>query len=73
MSPSEIAVIVFGSTFGGAILGMSIAGRLPVHHLSSDSRDVVKMAVGTVATLAALVIGLLMAAEKVPSMPRTAN
>ena len=64
MSPSEIAVIVFGSTLGGAILGMSIAGRLPVHHLSSDSRDVVKMAVGTVATLAALVIGLLMAAEK---------
>ena len=43
------------------MLGMSIAGRLPVHHLSPDSRDIVKMAVGTVATLAALVIGLLIA------------
>jgi len=64
MSANEIAVIAFACTFGGAILGMSIAGKLPVHHLSSDSRDVVKMAVGTVATLAALVIGLLTATAK---------
>ena len=64
MSANEIAVIVFGCTFGGAMLGMAIAGRLPDHHLSSDSRDVVKMAVGTVATLSALVIGLLIASEK---------
>ncbi|HME69922.1 MAG TPA: hypothetical protein VKM54_08645 [Myxococcota bacterium] len=64
MSPNEIAVIVFGCTFGGAILGMLIAGRLPDHHLSSDSRDVVKMAVGTVATLSALVLGLLIASAK---------
>ncbi|HKM55353.1 MAG TPA: hypothetical protein VJY33_18250 [Isosphaeraceae bacterium] len=64
MSANEIAVIVFGCTFGGAMVGMFIAGRLPDHHLSSESRDVVRMAVGTVATLAALVIGLLIATEK---------
>ncbi|HTF33833.1 MAG TPA: hypothetical protein VK714_09065, partial [Myxococcota bacterium] len=64
MSPIEIAMIVFGCTFGGAVLGRFIAARLPDHHLSSDSRDVVKMAVGTVATLSALVIGLLIASEK---------
>ena len=64
MSAGEIALIVFGLTFGGAVVGTSIRGRLPEQHLSSDSRDVVKLAVGTVATLSALVLGLLIATAK---------
>jgi hypothetical protein len=64
VSPNEIALIVFAVTFGGAILGISIRGRLPEHHLSSDSRDVVKLVVGTIATLSALVLGLLIASAK---------
>ena len=64
MNPTEIALVIFGLTFGGAVLGMSIRKRLPDHHLNPDSRDVVKLAIGTVATLSALVLGLLVASAK---------
>jgi hypothetical protein len=64
MSAGEISLIVFGFTFGGAVVGTSIRKRLPDDHLSSDSRDVIKLAVGTVATLSALVLGLLIASAK---------
>jgi hypothetical protein len=37
---------------------------LPESHLSNDSKDVVKMGMGTIATLAALVLGLLIATAK---------
>ncbi|HSZ65381.1 MAG TPA: hypothetical protein VK825_04175 [Xanthobacteraceae bacterium] len=37
---------------------------LPKHHLSKDSQDVVRLGVGLVATIAALVLGLLIAAAK---------
>ena len=37
---------------------------LPEHHLSQESKDVVKMGTGLIATLAALVLGLLIASAK---------
>jgi hypothetical protein len=64
MSPFEVALIMFAVTFGGAMIGVSIRERVPNHHLSSDSRDVIKLAIGTVATLSALVLGLLIASSK---------
>ena len=64
MNANLIAAIVFGSTSCGAALGMFIAKKVPAHHLSSESRDVIKLALGTVATLSALVIGLLISTEK---------
>jgi hypothetical protein len=59
--------------FGGAMLGMSIRAILPQHHLSSDSKDVVKLGMGIVATLSALVLGLLIASAKVPTTRRAPN
>jgi len=38
--------------------------RLPQHHLSDDSKDVVKLGMGLVATMSALVLGLLVASAK---------
>jgi len=32
---------------------------LPVHHLDADSKDVIKLVMGLIATVAALVLGLL--------------
>jgi Na+/H+ antiporter NhaC len=64
MSSIAISSIVFACVFGGAILGMSIRAILPQHHSSSDSKDVVKLGMGTVATLSALVLGLLIASAK---------
>src|SRR5215472_309386 len=43
----------------GAIVGMALRRVLPKHHLSQDSLDVIKLATGLMATLAALVLGLL--------------
>src|SRR5260370_1200838 len=37
---------------------------LPEHHLSAESRDVVKLGIGLIATLAALVLGLLITSAK---------
>ena len=62
MSSFAISLIAFVIMSGGAFLGMSLRSALPGHHLSDESRDVVKLATGLVGTLAALVLGLLVAA-----------
>lgn len=59
MSSPLVAAIVFGCTLLGALAGLSLHARLPVHHLDGDSRDVIKLVMGLVATMAALVLGLL--------------
>jgi hypothetical protein len=63
---STLAVfgIVFACVFGGALLGMLLRVTLPAPHLSQDSKDVVKLGVGLIGTMAALVIGLLIASAK---------
>ncbi len=64
MNPLAISLIVFGCIFGGTLLGMFLRGVLPEHHLSDESMGVVKLGTGMLATLAALVIGLLIASAK---------
>jgi hypothetical protein len=62
------SLIVFFITFvcivGGIALGMYLRTLLPDHHLSDDSKDVIKLGTGMIATLAALVLGLLIASAK---------
>jgi hypothetical protein len=60
----QIALIAFASIFGGALLGMFIRSLLPDHHMREDTRDVVKLGTGLMATLAALVLGLLVSSAK---------
>jgi hypothetical protein len=57
-------LIVFASVFGGAMGGILLRGALPSDHLSSESKDVVKMSMGLVTTMAALVLGLLVSSAK---------
>lgn len=64
MQSTAIAAVVFACLFGGALLGMFLRAILPAEHLSADSKDVVKLAMGLVATMAALVLGLLTASAK---------
>jgi hypothetical protein len=64
MSSIAISSIVFACVFGGAILGMFVRAMLPQPHLSAESKDVVKLSMGLVATLSALVLGLLIASAK---------
>jgi len=64
MSAAAISFIVFACVFGGALLGMFLRVSLPEHHLSTDSKDFVKLGMGLIATMAALVLGLLIASAK---------
>jgi hypothetical protein len=64
MSPMSIALIIFVCIFGGALLGMSLSLILPQHHLSKESRETVMMGAGLIATMAALVLGLLISSTK---------
>jgi len=56
--------IVFVCVFGGALLGLFMHRLLPDHHTSSDTKDVVKLGMGLLATMAALVLSLLIASAK---------
>jgi hypothetical protein len=59
-----IGGIVFACVLGGAAFGMWLRARLPEDHLGPDSRDVIKLGMGLVGTLTALVLGLLVASAK---------
>src|SRR5262249_29759754 len=64
MSSITVSLIVFASVLGGGLLGLLLHAALPQHHLSGDSKDAVKVGVGLVGTMAALVLGLLVASAK---------
>jgi hypothetical protein len=64
MSSIAISGIVFACIFGGTILGMILRAVLPAHHLTSETKDVVKLGMGLVGTMTALVLGLLIASAK---------
>jgi hypothetical protein len=64
MSPITISLVVFGCVFGGALVGIFVHSFLPNHHLDSDSKEAVRLAMGLVGTTLALVLGLLIASGK---------
>lgn len=64
MNHLVIALIVFLCVVGSALLGSYLRVVLPQHHLSAESTDVVKLATGLIATMAALVLGLLISSAK---------
>jgi Protein of unknown function (DUF4239) len=61
MSPMLLSVVAFACVFGGTFLGMFLRRRLPGHHLTGDTKDVVRLGTGLIGTMAALVLGLLIA------------
>jgi Na+/H+ antiporter NhaC len=56
-----IVAVIFGCCFGAAVAGMVLHTRVPDHHTDGNSRDVVKLVMGLIATMAALVLSLLIA------------
>jgi hypothetical protein len=64
MSTILAALIISGALFGAVWLGMLLRRLLPDHHLSADTKDAVKLAMGLVATMAALLLGLLVSSAK---------
>lgn len=59
MSAAMISLIVFAVVMTGVFVGTTIQRLLPRHHLGDDSKDMVKIGAGFIATLSALVLGLL--------------
>src|ERR1700684_1815529 len=59
-----ISEVAFAFIFGGALLGMLLRLVLPAPHLRSDTKDGVKLSTGWIATLSALVLGLLIASAQ---------
>lgn len=59
MSPFWISILVFTCVFGGYLSGSLLGRRLPAAHLSPESKKAVNVAIGLIATLSALVLGLL--------------
>lgn len=64
MSPMTIAGIIFGVIFLGALLGVVLRAKLPDRHKGESSKDVVRLVMGLIATMSALVLGLLIASAK---------
>src|SRR5271163_2511215 len=59
-----VGCIIMACVFGGALTGMVLRLILPEHHLSTDSKDVVRLGIGLIATMSALVLALLVASAK---------
>jgi hypothetical protein len=64
MSSLVTSTIVFVSVLAAALLGVLVSTRLPVHHSSSESKDAVRLGMGLVATMVAVVLGLLISSAK---------
>jgi hypothetical protein len=64
VSSIAISSIVFALVFGSTLVGVLLRSILPEHHLSADSKEVVRLATALIATLAALVLGLLVASTR---------
>jgi hypothetical protein len=56
--------IVFGCVFSTGMVGMLLSAILPQRHLTAETENVVKLATGPVATMAALVFGVLIASAQ---------
>jgi hypothetical protein len=59
-----ISEVSFAIIFSGALLGMLLRLVLPEPHLNFDTKDVVRLSTGLIATLSALVLGLLVASAQ---------
>lgn len=59
MSGLAISLITFACISAATLVGFLLHDMLPQDHLSEGSKDTVKLGMGMVATLAALVLGLL--------------
>jgi hypothetical protein len=64
LRPLTFAALTFAGAFGGALLGTYIRSLLPANHLSKESQDVMRLGMGLVATMTALLLGLVTASAR---------
>ncbi len=59
MNATWISLAAFGCTMIAALAAIFVRERLPAHHLKGDSQEFLKLVLGLIATITALVLGLL--------------
>jgi len=64
MNTEIISLVIFGCVVGAVLMGRTLSRRLPEDHLSADTKETVKLAMGLLATMSALLLGLLVASAK---------
>lgn len=64
MSALAISFMIFVLILFGIAAGSTLRRMLPQHHLSKEAQDVVRLGAGLIATMSALVLGLLIASAK---------
>lgn len=65
MSPLATAAVVMAATFSAALLGIAVQRWIPAQHRENETKDTVRIAIGTIAALTALVLGLSTSSAKV--------
>jgi Protein of unknown function (DUF4239) len=63
-NPIALSFLALACIIGGIVLGALLRGQLPEQSLAGDAKDVVRLGTGLIGTIAALVLGLLIAAAK---------
>jgi hypothetical protein len=64
LSALAVSLVAFVIMLGGAAAGVVLRRTLPTHHLNEHSKDVVRLGFALIATLSALVLGLLITSAK---------
>jgi Protein of unknown function (DUF4239) len=63
-SSLTLALVSAGCMLSGVLLGLLLHNLLPAQHLQDESKDAIKLGAGMIATVSALVLGLLVASAK---------
>ena len=64
MTSGWVFLVTFGATVGGMLLGMVLRASLPAVTLNTETKEVVRLGVGLLATLSAVAISLMIASAK---------
>lgn len=64
MNATVVAVLAFAGILGTTLFGMRLKVRLPDNQLSPETKETVRVGMGLVATMTALLLGLLIASAK---------
>jgi hypothetical protein len=64
LRPIVVSLIAFAVILGGGFAGTLLRKALPDHHLTDDTRDIIRLGAGLIGTIAALVLGLLIASAR---------
>ncbi|HXQ32891.1 MAG TPA: hypothetical protein VN843_02595, partial [Anaerolineales bacterium] len=61
MNAHLIALLAFAGIFGASLVGMWLRKALPDQHFNAETKECVRLGMGLLATMTALLLGLLIA------------